>query len=198
VRIALVPNSRQTVHPGQSRKKIVALLSARLYHRDRIPRLQVRDLMRSHWLLSLSACVLCVGISEAQQRSNNSSVQEPRAAVPAGLQAPTNKLNERAAVRGFAANGDDRTSLPAAPDSRALGQSDRSDRSYHPMGDTPRSLITPATQRDASLLRVQPGEKVNKFPDTVTGLQFAPQGDSRQTLLPGQVVPSDRHGIGDR
>ena len=155
--------------------------------------------MRNPWLLALSASVLWVGISAArQQKSNTSSVKDPRAAVPAGLEAPANKMNERSAVRGFAAAGDDRTSLPIPPDPRALGQSDRSDRSYQPMGETPRSLITPATQRDPSLLRVQPGEKVNKIPEAVTGRQLATQDDSRQTLLPSQIVPGDRHGVGDR
>jgi|GEM_PF-5200527 len=159
--------------------------------------------MRSRWLLSVAACFLCAGLASAQpgKKPPLTSTGDPRVAVPAGLDAPTNKLTERAAIRGFADSTDTRTTF-AAPVGRTLTQAGNGGRGYSSFGDQndfKRAAVELDAVRDRGLLTLQSGDKVNKIADTnATGRLFATPENNRTALPATQVVPNNRHGIGDR
>lgn len=159
--------------------------------------------MRSRWFLSAAACLLCAGLASAQpgKKPPLSSTGDPRVAVPAGLEAPTNKLAERATIRGFADDTDTRATL-AAPVGRTLTQAGNGERGYSSFGeqnDFKRTAVELHAVRDRGLLTLQSGDKVNRIADTTaTGRLFATPETSRTVLPATPVVPNNRHGIGDR
>lgn len=157
--------------------------------------------MRNCWFLSLGMCVLSAGSIHAQPTySPISTPGESRTAVPARVQAPTNKLAERSGVRGFADTSEARASLPPAPVFRRIGQPERAERAYQ-MTDPPvaaQSVFTPTPVREVAIFRPHPGNRVNKLSEAASSRHFAPQDSNRSSLPNLLVVPTDRRGLGER
>jgi tetratricopeptide (TPR) repeat protein len=141
-------------------------------------------------------CAVAATLAHSQSnKSPNALPGEPRAVVPAGLPAPANRLPERANLRGFAETGDERARLPATSGRSLLP--DTSGRSYRPADEprlSSRMLTAEAPARDPALLRPEPGDKVNKLPDTAPNRQLNQDGNPRQ-LLPGRAL-SERRFVG--
>lgn len=149
--------------------------------------------MRSRWLLSVTACVLCTGTAAAQPtKPPRSSTGEPRAVLPADPTAPVNKLAERATLRGFAGADEMRSIVPAV--GRTLAPPESSPRGYAPDRHAPRVGFDAGLSHDRALLRVQPGEKTNLIPEAAANRDFSAPTTGRQELPVRPVGPTDRSG----
>jgi tetratricopeptide (TPR) repeat protein len=147
------------------------------------------------WFLSLGVCAIAATLAHSQSnQSPNALPGEPRAVVPAGLTAPANRLPERANVRGFAETGDERARLPATS-GRSLLPPNGSDRSYRGVAEPSRMLTADVPARDPALLRREPGDRVNKLPDTAPNRLLNPDTSPRQ-LLPDRALLERRFVAG--
>jgi hypothetical protein len=148
--------------------------------------------MLNCWLLSLGACALGVGTANAQA---NPAHGEPRAFLPAGLQAPANHPPEGALIREFAGRGVERA-MQFAP----LDWSGRSFANAEP-GLPARVAEARSANRDAVLFREQAGEPAKMMPEP-SDRRATPAATGRSAEPLSPALPVDRHlndaGAGNR